>query len=470
MINAIIQIDSHLVRISLEAEQRIKPRGNTKWSPDAIKCQKECVQLRYQKQLEHKSGNIRATKALKKQIQNKSRELEDLIMQQTNTTLKNLNLQLEELPSSEDQGIKRKRAKIKQQIRIIHEKTMYDKIKMETGKIKPITTPKIEVPIGDTIKTVTDPDEIAEAIRDANVTHFAQAHGCALTSSGYQNIWNREQFNNININSESIEWKLRENIRQINVKYDEVEIGMEEWKQKFKSWRESTSTSPSGVHLGHFKALIEPIYVIHDIQLAPDLEINNMQQEIMELHLRLINLILQSGNSIPRWQQCNNISIPKKPDCILLDKFRNIHIYECNLNAVLAIKWKAAIHNAEDANQLSESQFGSRKGKNTQIPILMEVLQQDISRLTRRPYGQINYDAKACYDRILPNLASIVSNAFGCSRENSQTSQSSTTQHELCRHDTGFTERMEFLPRDESTTIWNRSGFRKQSTHMDNDL
>ena len=54
---------------------------------------------------------------------------------------------------------------------------------METGKIKPITTPKIEVPIGDTIKTVTDPDEIAEAIRNANVKHFAQAHGCLLTSS-----------------------------------------------------------------------------------------------------------------------------------------------------------------------------------------------------------------------------------------------------------------------------------------------
>ena len=197
------------------------------------------------------------------------------------------------------------------------------------------------------------------------------------------------------------------------MKYDKVEIGMEEWKQKFKFWRESTSTSPSGVHLGHFKALIEPIYVVNDIQLAPDLEINTMQQDTLELHLRLINLILQSENSIPRWQRCNNISIPKKLDCILVEKFRNIHIYECDLDAVIAIKWKAAIYNAEEANQLSENQFGSRKEKNTQIPILMEILQQDISRLTRRPYGQINYDAKACYDRILPNLASIVSNAYG---------------------------------------------------------
>jgi len=99
----------------------------------------------------------------------------------------------------------------------------------------------------------------------------------------------------------------------------------------------------------------------------------------------------------------------------MVDKFRNIHIYECDLNAVLAIKWKSAIFNAEKAKQLCESQFGSRQEKTSQIPILLEVLQQDISRVTRNPYGQINYDAKACYDRILPNLASAVSDAYGVS-------------------------------------------------------
>jgi hypothetical protein len=132
--------------------------------------------------------------------------------------------------------------------------------------------------------------------------------------------------------------------------------------------------------LGHFKALTETIYVIDDIQLEPDLQITNMQLEIFDLHLHLINVILKSGHSISRWQKCNNISIPKQSDCILVDKFRNIHIYECDLNAVLAIKWKAAIYRAEESNQISESQFGSRRGKTTQTPILMEILQQDISR------------------------------------------------------------------------------------------
>jgi hypothetical protein len=52
------------------------------------------------------------------------------------------------------------------------------------------------------------------------------------------------------------------------------------WKLKFKFCRESLCTSPSGVHLGHFKALTETIYVIDETQLVPDLEIPKMQQEI----------------------------------------------------------------------------------------------------------------------------------------------------------------------------------------------
>jgi hypothetical protein len=65
----------------------------------------------------------------------------------------------------------------------------------------------------------------------------------------------QEHFNNIDINSHSVAWKLREMIRQIEVNTNKIEIGIEEWKHKVKFWRESTCTSPSGVHLGHFKAL-----------------------------------------------------------------------------------------------------------------------------------------------------------------------------------------------------------------------
>ena len=97
---------------------------------------------------------------------------------------------------------------------------------------------------------------------------------------------------------------------------DDLEITPEEWRSKFKHWKESTSTSPSGVHLGHYKALLETIYVPNDTQLVMDLEIFQKQQEIFNIHLCLINSVLTHGRSITRWRRCNNICIPKKPGAL----------------------------------------------------------------------------------------------------------------------------------------------------------
>jgi hypothetical protein len=44
----------------------------------------------------------------------------------------------------------------------------------------------------------------------------------------------QEHFNNIDINSHAVAWKLREMIRQIEVNTNKIEIGIEEWKHKVK--------------------------------------------------------------------------------------------------------------------------------------------------------------------------------------------------------------------------------------------
>jgi hypothetical protein len=41
--------------------------------------------------------------------------------------------------------------------------------------------------------------------------------------------------------------------------------------------------------------------------------------------------------------------------------------------------------------------------------IHIEISELEISRLICKEYGQINYDAKACYDRISPNIAAMLS-------------------------------------------------------------
>jgi hypothetical protein len=45
--------------------------------------------------------------------------------------------------------------------------------------------------------------------------------------------------------------------------------------------------------------------------------------------------------------------------------------------------------------------------------VLIEELQLEMSRITRKTLIQTNYDATSCYDRIIPNLAMMVSQKYG---------------------------------------------------------
>jgi hypothetical protein len=96
-----------------------------------------------------------------------------------------------------------------------------------------------------------------------------------------------------------------------------------------------------------------------------------------------------------------------------LKYFWNIHIYEADWNAMICIKWKEALKESEDSNMLQPNQFGSRKQKSTMQPLQLEISQIEISRLSRQQYCQINHDARACYDRILPNIAALASRKYG---------------------------------------------------------
>jgi hypothetical protein len=109
-------------------------------------------------------------------------------------------------------------------------------------------------------------------------------------------------------------------------------------------------------------------------------------------------LAIKTQTSLTRWKRFNNIIIPKKKDARSLKYFRNIHIYEADWNAIMGIKWKEALKQSEDSNMLQPNQFGSRKQKSTIQPLQLEISQIEIFRLSRQQYGQISYDARACYD------------------------------------------------------------------------
>ena len=196
-------------------------------------------------------------------------------------------------------------------------------------------------------------------------------------------------------------------------------ISADEFRNKLQVWRESTATSPSGLHLGHYKALIAK----HKYSTIPEdeddehrtkrEEINQMQDDLFNAHLSLINYALVRGYFYSRWKKVANSILFKEPGNIRIHRTRVIHLYKADYNLAMGLKWRSALYAAEKVNILNDGQYGSRPNRNAIGPVFIEELQLEISRLTRKTLAQTNYDAASCYDRIIPNLAMVASHTNG---------------------------------------------------------
>jgi hypothetical protein len=71
------------------------------------------------------------------------------------------------------------------------------------------------------------------------------------------------------------------------------------------------------------------------------------------------------------------------------------------------IQWRTLMHSAEDQKLLNEGQYGSRPHRNAHDPVFIEEMQFEICRASQKPLVKFDFDATSCYDRILPNMASI---------------------------------------------------------------
>ena len=285
--------------------------------------------------------------------------------------------------------------------------------------------------------------ELVDNLQRRNRKHFGQAHGSPFTVPPLSDDLG---FNGVGPSADSIlqghydvssfddDTQLLIQHLQLSQEIIDEEsyptIDEKEFRGKLQAWRESTSTSPSGLHLEHWKALIARHEYSSDedddgTQAATtpnpaDLpttskkdEWNHMQNELFDLHLNLLNYALERGYSYKRWQTIVNSVLFKDTYNVKIHRTRIIHIYEADFNLMLGLKWRMAMYQAEALKLLNDGQYESRPKRNAIDPVMIEELQFELSRLSRRMLIQTNYDATACYDRIIPNLAMLVSQMFG---------------------------------------------------------
>ena len=330
--------------------------------------------------------------------------------------------------TSNSKGIK----DVKLLIKAEEVKQMYQKLRNIQGSQKSSIT-RLLVPEDPTAnpKTCTEwrsvdlPNEIATHLRNRNRKHFGQAHGTPPTIPPL---------------SEHIDWAAStaeaeliltgdydatelDTISQLLVRHMKAKtpldiitnhITLKDWIGKLQVWKESTSTSPSGLHLGHHKALVSP----HDLDLDSEAGglLETKRLALLQAQVDLLNYALRSGYSYERWQQIVNVMILKEPNNIKIHRLRVLHLYEADYALLLGVKWRELIHHGVDNNHLHRSQYGCLPGKDSLVPAFIEELQNEISRASRKPQAKADFDATSCFDRIIPNLASIFSRQHGMHR------------------------------------------------------
>jgi hypothetical protein len=194
-------------------------------------------------------------------------------------------------------------------------------------------------------------------------------------------------------------------------------VTAEDIKNGFRVWRESTSTSPSGIHLGHYKATTG-VFDDH----TPDRSANSLAEPtfsdtIMGYHALLLNKAVECGHIFDRWKQVDSCMLEKLPGKPYLHKLRVIHLYEADLNLLLGIWSRRLTWNGEQANAYNPEQWGSRPKRRAIDVAVLKTLSYDFAALTRTDLGTFDNDAKSCYDRIIPALAMLRSRQLGMPKE-----------------------------------------------------
>jgi hypothetical protein len=189
-------------------------------------------------------------------------------------------------------------------------------------------------------------------------------------------------------------------------------ILINEMKQKYRTWSETTSSSPSGQHLGHKHALLKPDGL--DQKSAGYQELDATRTEILSMHHLMLNYGLRHGYCFERWKNVVSTLIEKDPGDARIHRLRTIHLYEDCYNLLLGLTYRKSLHQAENRNVLHEGNYGSRPCQSSLDPIGIEVLQMEYSHLfTRLSQLKFSNDADLCYDRIIVSLATIISLCHG---------------------------------------------------------
>jgi hypothetical protein len=258
-------------------------------------------------------------------------------------------------------------------------------------------------------QTILDCTQMEATLNEYNRSWFRQASD---TPFGHGDLYNLVGFEGLTeeadaiLNGECMDYMgipmsnelktfLEECKRPKQLKEISATISDEDFKTTIQKWKESISTSPSGRHLGHYKAAI-------------------LDDDITHLHVDMLNIPIEFGFSPERWTHSVTPLIEKDEGKPFLTRLRIIHLFEADYNLFLKILFgRRMVSNAERYNALNDQQHGSRPRRMTMDALFLSRLEKDLIRQTKTNAAHMDNDATGCYDRIIVSLGMMACRRLG---------------------------------------------------------
>lgn len=304
------------------------------------------------------------------------------------------------------------------------QRSSHIKIKFTIKPNESCLVTKVQIPsdglppkVAQSWQTITDPLEVTNTLIQRNTQHFGSAAGTPFTvpplSEDFDwNATTNAHFRTLSGNPPEYDNDLVNRIlsRLVHTSHPCTSIPtitMSQLIRRLRKWKERTSTSPSGRHLGHYKSLLPPNkFSMNEYEVSH-------AGIILKVHLNLLNFCAVSGYSLSRWSKIVTTIIPKDHGSFKLHRLRVIHLYEADLTALLSTWSRRMVHHSEALNLLHPGSFGSRPGRTSTDPPYISLLQFETAHLSRTSLANAPNDASQCFDRIIPNSAVLSSMAHG---------------------------------------------------------
>lgn len=123
-------------------------------------------------------------------------------------------------------------------------------------------------------------------------------------------------------------------------------VTIRDFKKAMQKWKERTSTSPSGRHLGHYKVCV--CQIDRKLNPAQKTKLRRLRDQIADIYVTMINYATKHNYSFNRWKTIINMMIYKEANNSFINRLRVIHIYEADLAYLLGTKWNEALNHAID--------------------------------------------------------------------------------------------------------------------------